>query len=128
MPAKIRTGFVSNSSSSSFILSKNLLEDEQIDLIINHKEYSKEILERLNNDKIFKIVSGVYHFSDYEFDATGWNEWNVKQSDNFILLETNLDNFNMEQYLEIIRATNSIINYRNLDEDDSNEIDLLRNS
>ena len=128
MPAKIRTGFVSNSSSSSFILSKNLLEDEQIDLIINHKEYSKEILERLNNDKIFKIVSGVYHFSDYEFDATGWNEWNVKQSDNFILLETNLDNFNMEQYLEIIRATNSITNYRNLDEDDSNEIDLLRNS
>lgn len=125
MSIKIRTGFVSNSSSSSFILSKNLLEDEQIDLIINHKEYSKEILERLNNDKIFKIVSGVYHFSDYEFDATGWN---VKQSDNFILLETNLDNFNMEQYLEIIRATNSIINYRNLDEDDSNEIDLLRNS
>lgn len=126
MSAKIRTGFVSNSSSSSFILSKNLLEDEQIDLIINHKEYGKEILERLNNDRIFKIVSGVYNFSDYEFDATGYNEWNIKQSDNFILLETNLDNFNMEQYLEIIRATNSIINYRNLDEEDSNEIDLLR--
>ena len=35
---KIRSGFVSNSSSSSFIVPKNCLNETQINLIVNHNK------------------------------------------------------------------------------------------
>lgn len=102
---KVRSGFVSNSSSSSFVLDKNYLEDEQIELIVNHRAHALEILNKLKTDELFRIATGVEHFEDYEFDPT-W-AWNVEETSSKIKLETYLDNFNMEKYLQIIRANDA---------------------
>jgi hypothetical protein len=58
---KIRNGFISNSSSSSFIINKNSLSELQIQLIINYKDvcedYGIKMLDRWEieekKDKIF---------------------------------------------------------------------------
>ena len=68
---KIRNGFVSNSSSSSFLISKRNLSDEQINGIYNHEEYSGEA------------------------DA-----WSVSEQGNaYIFVSTFMDNFDMYEYL-----------------------------
>lgn len=38
---KIRTGFVSNSSSSSFLIPHNILSDEQLEKIKAHKQFTQ---------------------------------------------------------------------------------------
>jgi len=80
---KVRGGFVSNSSTSSFIIDKDKLNEEQIDAIWNHIEYSKE------ND--------IHCFStDYK------DEWNIVEGDDIIGGETTMDNFDMMTFLKSI--------------------------
>ena len=43
---KKRTGFVSNSSSSSFVILKDSLTQEQIDMIFDYQNIVKNILEK----------------------------------------------------------------------------------
>ena len=73
---KIRNGFVSNSSSSSFVLDSKYLSSTQIKLIEGHK-YCKTI---------------PYAMSD---------KWDISWSEDkrFIILDTFLDNFDMYSYL-----------------------------
>ena len=73
---KIRNGFVSNSSSSSFVISKHELTDLQIVLISNHSEMGK----------MFEM--------DYPEDS-----WEMEETGDKIELYTNMDNFNMEEFL-----------------------------
>ena len=77
---KTRNGFVSNSSSSSFIISKNVLNEIQIDAIKNHA--SNLYFKRSGCDK---------------YDA-----WNISEDDLFIYGSTSMDNFDMEKFLSII--------------------------
>ena len=83
---KISSGFVSNSSSSSFILDKKKLSGEQIDKIINHSEEG----EKLN-----------IMWAD---DA-----WGVHDREDTIILSTTMDNFDMHEFLTQIGALDSII-------------------
>ena len=48
---KIRTDFVTNSSSSSFVISKKVLDAEQLEAIINHRQFAEE-----------------HNLTDYEYD------------------------------------------------------------
>jgi len=76
---KIRIGFVSNSSSSSFTISKDDLTELQIALIKNHSE------------------EGAKYGIAYPEDA-----WNISETDTDVEGYTSMDNFNMEGFMKRI--------------------------
>jgi len=89
---KIRQGFVSNSSSSSFIIEKKFLSPVQIEQIKNHIEYAKE------NDRMKKWLKK----NDNTDMEIYFQEWYVSELDDDILVSTSMDNFNMVSFLEMI--------------------------
>ena len=72
---KIRNGFVSNSSSSSFILVKNEISKQQLEKIINHES---------------------------ECDKYGYEEgdfWDITINDEMVIGNTSMDDFDMYSFL-----------------------------
>ena len=118
---KYRNGFVSNSSSSSFILFKAYLTEEQINYIKNWKtfavseeyrkmleEYAKthEIEDHINTtidwsdpeqEKRVKVKK--FSFDDFPYCPEGWT---VEEVNDVFDIHTSMDNFNMEQFLAVI--------------------------
>jgi hypothetical protein len=88
---KIRLSFVSNSSSSSFIISKRNLSNSQIRDIFNHSSVAEQI-----NLREGKTV----------FDNTECS-WSVYDNEDEIKLFTDMDNFDMEEFLEYIGVSES---------------------
>ena len=82
---KKRLGFVSNSSSSSFIISKKDLTADQVEAI---KDI--ETCVRDNED-----LQGEY----YEGDSTGWH---IINGENSIEGWTSMDNYNIEIFLDYV--------------------------
>jgi hypothetical protein len=83
---KIRAGFVSNSSSSSFVVRKEFLTTVQVECIKDHKAMSKRLFEQGT-------------FKDYCDDGESWDI----AEDEFVLTgKTILDNFNMEAFMQHI--------------------------
>lgn len=79
---KIRLGHVSNSSSSSFIISKKDLTVSQFDKLKDHS-----------------------NVADEEFKEQGsWycSEWIISEKKNFICGHTIMDNFDMSKFLRLI--------------------------
>ena len=101
---KIRNGFVSNSSSSSFVIMKYYLSQEQIDKILNYQEEVEMYLEE------YSIPSGVEDGDDdpYEEDIRKYDfacyedSWNVKEYEDFIFAETSMDNFDFCEFFRYI--------------------------
>ena len=116
---KIRQGFVSNSSSSSFILFKNYLTKEQMDHIRNwdtfalsdeykkileeysktheiepHSEYTFDYSNPENREKIPVKPFSIYDYAYYPLD------WDVEETFDTFDISTTMDNYNMRQYLE----------------------------
>ena len=81
---KIRNGFVSNSSSSSFIILKKYLTDKQIVSIRNHKEVGILIDSKIGDE--------------------GDNAWNMIEDQDLIGAETSMDNFDMRLFLDKIHV------------------------
>ena len=65
---KIRNGFVSNSSSSSFVIPKDKLTEEQIQLIFDHSHEAEKHAEYFdfgNSDDYWSISESEYYISGY---------------------------------------------------------------
>jgi hypothetical protein len=77
---KIRNGFVSNSSSSSFVIPKDKLTEEQIQLIKNHSTEANK------------------HAEYYDFGNSD-DYWSISESEYYISGYTFMDNFDMYEYL-----------------------------
>lgn len=76
---KVRKDFVTNSSSSSFIISKKYLDQDQIEAIRRHSELGGKLGVRYSEDS-----------------------WSIEENKNYIGGYTGMDNFDMEEFLEKI--------------------------
>lgn len=83
---KIRNGFVSNSSSSSFIILLSVLNDLQKEMIYDHiylgKEIDNELKEKGNQTRY------VYY-----------DEWFIEEDELSLWAHTSMDNFDLEGFL-----------------------------
>lgn len=96
---KYRTDYVTNSSSSSFIIAKKNLDEDQIFAIKNHHAVAKR-LGLFNNDM----------------------PWNIDENDDYIGGHIYIDNFSMSEFLSIIGVENRDILW---DESGTSMIDRL---
>ncbi len=78
---KIRFDFVTNSSSSSFVIAKSAITDEQKEKILYYQDYAPE------------IMPNYYPDDDY---------WQIDEGEYFIHGYTIMDNCEMQRFLELI--------------------------
>ena len=85
---KIRCGFVSNSSSSSFVINSNDLTPNQMWKITNHREEGEKL--------------GI--------EYTDW-AWSIDVNEDTISGYTSMDNFDMYEFLEKIGVDMNIVKW-----------------
>jgi len=105
---KIRLDFVTNSSSSAFIIKKKRLTAKQIYMINNHVYFGS-----LFNGIYAKLV-GLDQAPFY------MDEWKIEEDETEIRGETSMDNFGMEEFFEHIGVEDKYVkwstdNYHDLD-------------
>jgi hypothetical protein len=98
---KTRNGFVSNSSSSSFVLLKDAITLEQKDMILNCEEWI---------DKFIKLEALPGDLKD-KFEYYDSDPWRLEEHEDYIFGETSMDNFSMGDYLNYIKINNKYISW-----------------
>lgn len=109
---KIRNGFVSNSSSSSFVVKKASLTAMQIEAIHNHIEVASWLYEaglrshaQVHLDNEIPIVN----LYERDNDNSDYDGWGIEETNDEIKLSTTMDNFDMRWFLGIIGVDDSDI-------------------
>ena len=101
---KIRVGFVSNSSSASFVLKMDGLTDYQIHMIENHIYFARTMKRKKNElDEEYDLG-----YSDEDSDA--W-QITVDKEAGEIHGYTNMTNFGMESFLQLIEVDMSKVEF-----------------
>jgi hypothetical protein len=113
---KIRNGFVSNSSSSSFVILKDSLTEEQYNMIIKYKEWVIFFIDLDEKNWIDKDGNSIP--SDYEQENRLLNDfsyldsiWNIVEYDYFVFGETPMDNFDMYKFFDYIKIDRKSIEW-----------------
>lgn len=78
---KVRRDFVTNSSSSSFVINKRHLDSDQIEAIRRHDEIGEAL--------------GIEYSEE---------RWNIEENDTYIGGHTCMDNFDMAEFLDQIEV------------------------
>ena len=101
---KTRNGFVSNSSSSSFIIKKKDLTPVQVDSIVNYQTVAKIIGKYGEPTGDLSKDEGMF----------GWIDdfWVIENGLFKIKGYTTIDNFNMHKFLEVIGVSSDKIEWR----------------
>ena len=91
---KVRTSFVSNSSSCSFIVSRSDITEEQLDKIINYYDVAIEMIS------VMEPIEGSQDmYPDIGFIDSYWTIYTTKTR---VVGDTNMDNFDMLGFLKLI--------------------------
>lgn len=96
---KIRAGFVSNSSSSSFVINKSKLTEEQIYKILNYDSESKKYWSSVENYPFKDDCDTYYKLNDIGISDNGWT---LDETDDSIEGWTVMNNFDFRSYMELI--------------------------
>ena len=101
---KYRSGFVSNSSSSSFVLNKHYISAYQLDKLLNPKlEDAKDIYTNIFEGE---DPSDVPSFENWCQNIFGWIDdvggWTVIDKSQEIEFSTTLDNFQYDEYARLL--------------------------
>jgi uncharacterized protein (UPF0335 family) len=83
---KIRNGFVSNSSASSFIIPLDKITDEQKQMIYNHIVIGQEIDKKLKEEG---------KEPTYEY----YEDWNIKEDEYALWCSTSMNNFDLYNFV-----------------------------
>ena len=120
---KIRTGFVSNSSSSSFVITKAALNYFQVEAIKNHIEVIdymnsgnatsiKDDLKFYLDENVLNNPEKMQHFLEIRY-ANSEDAWSVY--DNFATVDGNcsMNNFSMYSFLNMLGINEKYISWNN---------------
>ena len=101
---KIRNGFVSNSSSSSFVVLKKSLTTKQTEMILNIEETIEKLIkiDEKNND--------IDNLKD-KFSYFNTDPWRVVEYDDYIFGETSMDNFSMYDFFDYINVKKEFVKW-----------------
>jgi len=114
---KIRNGFVSNSSSSSFVINLSDLNEWQISAIVLHIEIAKMMVKcKKRGLDHFEINYDKESISDIPADLGLFDEkdrWEIMLGVQEIYGYTTMNNFNMEGYLDYLGIDRNLIKWDN---------------
>jgi hypothetical protein len=107
-----RQGFISNSSSSSFIIKKEYLTPDQIEHIKNHFEYAKQM--KWDNEQFDSDLPENEDWCDCGWtDKDDWHtdEWFIEDTDTELKGSTDMNNFDMHTFIARLGIDNTKVEW-----------------